>query len=233
MAVKTLPSRETCRLMALRAGVEVFARDGLHAATMDEVARRAGFTKPILYRHFASKEDLFHAVVEAECEQLVQHLFAAYAQTLELPLLELFRAGTAAFFDYAKKHPHGFRLLFLTSSHRSSTVAAKVEATAERIIERVAEMTRHRLRQYGSPAGQVADIFATMEVGLIAAVARQFANEPTWDEEAVINLIAEFLSAGATNLPRQVLVQADKPAVETRPEPVRLRQAKSAKSSRR
>src|SRR3569833_4078008 len=167
---RRLPSSETCRLLALRAGTEVFAIDGLHAATRDEVARKAGYAKPILYRYFPSKDKLFQAVVEAECEALVQHLFAAYANSVDLPVTEQYRAHISAFVEYAQKSPHGFRLLFQPSNHRSSPVAEKIEATRRRLIDRVAENYRRGFRRAGKPDGQVADMYATMMVGLICAM---------------------------------------------------------------
>jgi len=208
---RRLPSAETCRLLALRAGAEVFAVDGLHAATMDAVARSAGYAKPILYRYFPSKDKLFQAVVEAECENLVNHLFAAYASAVDLPMLEQFRVGLAAFFEYARKNPHGFRLIFQTSSHRSSTVANQIDTYRKRVTDRVAESYRRALRAAGRPDGQVADIFATMVVGLITDVVQRFVHEPKWDEAAIVNLISEFLFAAAMNTPAKAMVLANEP----------------------
>jgi AcrR family transcriptional regulator len=197
--------------MALRAGAEVFAADGLHAATMDEVARRAGYAKPILYRFYPSKDALFHAVFEAECENLVQHLFAAYARSAGLPMLEQFREGTSAFVEYAKKNPDGFRLVFQTSQHRSSTVASKRDVTAQRVIDRVADSYRRELKAKGVPHRQVADMYATMVVGLNAAIVERLLREPSWDEAAVINLVAEFLNATVGKVSRETLEMADVP----------------------
>jgi AcrR family transcriptional regulator len=208
---RRLPSSETCRLLALRAGVEVFAVDGLHAATMDEVARKAGYAKPILYRYFPSKDKLFQAVVEAECEALVQHLFAAYADAVDMEPFEQYRHGIAAFVEHAQKSPHGFRLIFQTSNHRSSTVAEKIEATRKRVIDRVAENYRRGLKKNGKPHGQVADMYATMVVGLICAVVQRLLDEPKWDEKAVVDLIAGIFLHGTTHVPMTMLEHANEP----------------------
>lgn len=208
---RRLPSSETCRLLALRAGTEVFAVDGLHAATMDEVARKAGYAKPILYRYYPSKDKLFQAVVEAECEHLVQHLFAAYAKAVDLEPLEQYRYGISAFVEYAQKSPHGFRLIFQTSNHRSSTVAEKIESTRRKVIDRVAENYRRAFRRNGKPDGQVADMYATMMVGLICAVVQRMMDEPKWDDQAVITLVAEFFHNGGMHVPVQVLETANEP----------------------
>ncbi len=49
----------------LRAAAQVFGERGYHRASMDEIAARAGITKPMLYSYFDSKEGLF-----AACEEL-------------------------------------------------------------------------------------------------------------------------------------------------------------------
>lgn len=55
-------TKEERRAAILDAGREVFARDGLERARMEEIARRAQVGKGTLYEHFESKEGLFLAV---------------------------------------------------------------------------------------------------------------------------------------------------------------------------
>ena len=208
---RRLPPADACRLMALQAGAQVFAADGLHAATMDQIAAAAGYAKPILYRYFRSKDELFRAVIETECERLVQHLFAAYARADQGSLFEQFRQGAVAIADYAENHPEAFRLLFLTGSHRSSTVAASRDAAQARVVERVAQSFRRELKRLGRAHGQVAEILASMVVGLYVGVVQQMAASPRWDRQAVIDLIATFLYAGSTGVPPEVLKGADRP----------------------
>lgn len=58
------------RAAVLEAAREVFEAQGYQAATMDEIAARAGVSKRTVYHHFASKEALFEALVEATWEAL-------------------------------------------------------------------------------------------------------------------------------------------------------------------
>ena len=51
-----------------------FVRDGLHATGTRDLARAAGVTEPVLYRHFESKEALFVAVVIRMLDQGIQDL---------------------------------------------------------------------------------------------------------------------------------------------------------------
>jgi len=57
--------RQQTREYLLKAAAQVFAQRGYHAATLDEVAATAGFTKGAVYSNFKNKEDLFLALLEA------------------------------------------------------------------------------------------------------------------------------------------------------------------------
>jgi AcrR family transcriptional regulator len=59
-----MPAAER-RQCVLDAAVRVFSRSSYHAATTAEIARESGVTEPVLYRHFASKRDLYLACLEA------------------------------------------------------------------------------------------------------------------------------------------------------------------------
>ena len=61
--------REMTRRHLLDAAAAVFARDGFHGASLDDVAATAGFTKGAVYSNFKSKEDLFLAVLDDHFEQ--------------------------------------------------------------------------------------------------------------------------------------------------------------------
>src|ERR1700732_4979446 len=55
---------------------EVFLAMGFDAASMGEIARKAGVSKGTLYVYFTSKEQLFEAITHAECKAQVEGLFA-------------------------------------------------------------------------------------------------------------------------------------------------------------
>jgi AcrR family transcriptional regulator len=71
--------RQQTRDYLLSAAERVFAERGFHAATLDEVAAAAGFTKGAVYSNFKNKEDLFLALIEAAYTKEM----AALMQTLE------------------------------------------------------------------------------------------------------------------------------------------------------
>ena len=61
--------RQLTREHLLAAAAQVFAERGFYGATLDEVARVAGFTKGAVYSNFESKDDLFLALFKANYGQ--------------------------------------------------------------------------------------------------------------------------------------------------------------------
>lgn len=62
---RQLMAREERRASIMAAAARAFAHAGYAATSMDDVASEAGVTKLIVYRHFASKEELYRAVLES------------------------------------------------------------------------------------------------------------------------------------------------------------------------
>jgi AcrR family transcriptional regulator len=72
-------AKATTRRRVLAAAMEVFAREGYHAARMDAIAEEAGVSKGALYFHFPGKLQLFSALVDAFAAELAADAAAAIA----------------------------------------------------------------------------------------------------------------------------------------------------------
>ena len=83
------------------AALAAFAENGYAATRVDEVAKRAGVSKGLLYLYFKTKEELFKAVVRSLIVPLVDAL-ASSMQSSELSAEEILRGP---FLDFAKKLP--------------------------------------------------------------------------------------------------------------------------------
>ena len=80
--VRRLPAQER-RQAIVDAALGVFSSGSYAGATTAEIARAAGITEPVLYRHFASKRDLWLACLEAawdETRTMLEAKFALYAR---------------------------------------------------------------------------------------------------------------------------------------------------------
>ena len=75
--------RDERRAQLLNAALEVFTAAGYHSAAMDEIADRAGVSKPVLYQHFPSKLELYLAVLDIHIDSLVFKIQKAIASTPE------------------------------------------------------------------------------------------------------------------------------------------------------
>lgn len=99
-------SQRERRAQILRAAAVAFARGGFAVTSMEDVAGEAGVTRLIVYRHFASKEELYRAVLERVAERLRDEFRAGR---------EAARDGYAfavrSILTVAREDPAGFRLL--------------------------------------------------------------------------------------------------------------------------
>jgi AcrR family transcriptional regulator len=104
-----LPRRER-RVQLLESALEVFVQHGYHAAAMDDIAERAGVSKPVLYQHFPGKLDLYLALLDSSCDAVIDSCRVALDSTHDNKQ----RVGAAieAFYDYVGKDTGAFRLVF-------------------------------------------------------------------------------------------------------------------------
>lgn len=102
--------RDERRAQLLSAALEVFTAAGYHSAAMDEIAERAGVSKPVLYQHFPSKLDLYLAVLDTHIDSLVFAIQRAIQSTPDNS--ERVQATIGAYFDFIEAEGEAFRLLF-------------------------------------------------------------------------------------------------------------------------
>ena len=102
--------RDERRAQLLAAALEVFTAAGYHSAAMDEIADRAGVSKPVLYQHFPSKLDLYLAVLDTHIDSLVFAIQRAISSTPDNA--KRVSATIGAYFDFIEAEGEAFRLLF-------------------------------------------------------------------------------------------------------------------------
>src|SRR5947208_14761544 len=97
------------RLQLLSAAQEVFVAQGYHAAAMDDIADRAGVSKPVLYQHFPGKLDLYLALLD----QFTDALLAAVGDALDGSTDNKVRVAATmqAYFDFVSDPGGAFRLV--------------------------------------------------------------------------------------------------------------------------
>ena len=128
--------REVRRRQLVQLGEELFAERGFAKASMDELARRAGVTKPVIYELFGSKDGLFNACLEGLALRLATQI--AEAARAETDPESRLRAGGLAFLGFAAENRVAYELLY---EGRFSEAAATVRRRqAALILELMREM---------------------------------------------------------------------------------------------
>jgi AcrR family transcriptional regulator len=105
-----------------RVATEIFAERGYAGASIDEIARRAGVSAPVIYDHFASKRDLHQRLLERTRDELLAMWRTALAGT-ESPAVRIPRA-IDAWASYVEAHPFAARMYFRESSGDPDVEAA-------------------------------------------------------------------------------------------------------------
>jgi len=80
------------RAQLLGAARDVFVAQGFHAAAMDDIAERAGVSKPVLYQHFPGKLDLYLALLDASIEALLAAVRDGLASTTDKNYMQLLQS---------------------------------------------------------------------------------------------------------------------------------------------
>ena len=140
-----VPNRRTSRLprgarrlQLLRAAQDVFVAQGFHAAAMDDIADRAGVSKPVLYQHFPGKRELYLALLEEHVSELAERVGEAMAATDDNR--ERVDAAVGAYFDFIDAEGEAFRLVFESDLRNDHDVRAIVDRGTGVCVDAVAEV---------------------------------------------------------------------------------------------
>jgi AcrR family transcriptional regulator len=117
--------RSARRKQLLAAAQEVFVAQGYHAAAMDDIAERAGVSKPVLYQHFPGKLELYLALLDRHCDAIVAKVRAAMDATNDNK--ERVRGAVQAYFDFVDHESEAFRLVFESDLRNEPAVRERVE----------------------------------------------------------------------------------------------------------
>ena len=113
------------RLQLLRAAQDVFVAQGFHAAAMDDIADRAGVSKPVLYQHFPGKRELYLALLEEQVSELAARVADAMGATDDNR--ERVDAAVGAYFDFIDAEGEAVRLVFESDLRNDADVRAIVD----------------------------------------------------------------------------------------------------------
>ncbi len=135
------------REQLLDVGRALFAERGFDGTSVEEVATRAGVSKPVVYEHFGGKEGLYAVGVAREVQRLVTSFTAALTGESPKQLLE---QATLALLSYVEDESDGFRILVrespapLADAGGFATIISDVATQVEHILARQFAVRGHR-----------------------------------------------------------------------------------------
>ncbi len=168
---------------------ELFAERGYAGASMDELCRRAGVTKPVVYELFGSKEGLFRACLEGSAAQLAGVITDAVRAQTD-PEAKL-RAGGEAFLRFAADHRVAWEVLFATGE-------GGFAGEADAIREGQATLLRELLAETAAPGidPRQLDAFAHAISGAYEALGHWAADQPDLPLETLADWLVSLLAPG-------------------------------------
>jgi AcrR family transcriptional regulator len=152
------------REQLLDIGRELFAEKGFEAVSVEELASRAGVTKPVVYEHFGGKEGLYAVVVDREMRALLERITRALVG--EKPRIKLEQVADA-FLSYIEEQPDGFRVLV------RDVPAVSATGTFGSLIGDIASQVEHILVEEFRARGfdpKLAPLYSRSLVGMVALV---------------------------------------------------------------
>jgi len=109
--IEERPQHIERREQLLAVAKKIFAERGFQSTTMDDIAKEAGFTKPILYQFFQSKTELYKEIVEDIATNMIHSLSKA-VNSAEAPRAKI-EVAFRVYFDMVVSDTDAFRILFI------------------------------------------------------------------------------------------------------------------------
>ncbi|HLI40446.1 MAG TPA: TetR/AcrR family transcriptional regulator [Streptosporangiaceae bacterium] len=191
-----LPRHERRRKL-LDAALEVFVSRGYHAAAMDEIAERAGVSKPVLYQHFPGKLELYLALLDESVDTLIDTVRTALRSTTDNK--QRVAATFGAYFEFVGGEGQAYRLVFESDLGNEAAVRARLD----RVQRECAEMVSQVVRSDAGLDDDEAHLLSVGMVGMAQVTARYWLNARDHiPREAAEQVVARLAWRGISGWPR-------------------------------
>ena len=175
---------------------------GYHAAAMDEIADRAGVSKPVLYQHFPGKRELYLALIDQHSAELLAGVRRALASTSDNKLRVAATIG--AYFEFIDSESESFRLVFESDLRSDPDVRDMVDKVTIGCAQAISEVIGE---QTGLPPEE-AELLGVALAGMANQTARYWLETGRRiDREAADRLIAQLSWRGIRGFPRADAVE--------------------------
>ena len=162
--------------MIARAAGQQFALRGYAGTTLDDIAAAAQVTKPIVYRHFESKQALYLALLSKHEDDLTSFFTDADGFPVGVPVI------LDRWLDYVRENSHAWLMLF-----RDSSGDDEIRAVRRRVSLRAREVLAGFMAEQGVPPGQVQPSAELLRSGL-AGLALWWIDHPAVAKQVVLEV---------------------------------------------
>ncbi|MDQ1748085.1 MAG: hypothetical protein QOD07_2348 [Frankiaceae bacterium] len=189
--------RSARRKLLLEAAQTVFVANGYHAAAMDDIAERAGVSKPVLYQHFPGKLDLYLALLDQHVELLGEQVRSALNATEDNKARV--EGCIQAYFDFVDDPGGAFRLVFESDLRNEPAVRERVERSLQISVDALADTIA---RDTGLDRAE-AELLSCGLAGSAEVSARWWlASDERVPKERAVSLLAGLAWRGISGYPR-------------------------------
>jgi AcrR family transcriptional regulator len=127
------PIARRAQLIAL--GVEMLATRTLDALSVEDIAKKAGISRGLLFHYFSSKQEFHLEVARAAAQDLIDRT----EPDPSLPPMEALRAGLVAFIDYVEENPDNYKSLVRGAAAGDDQMRAIFDETRTTLAGRIIE----------------------------------------------------------------------------------------------
>jgi AcrR family transcriptional regulator len=191
-------SRANTRERLLRAARSVFARNGFHGASVEEIASEAGFSTGALYSNFTGKEDLFLVLMEREIDEYAREISDAVRTRASMS--ERATGGARQWMTMIEREPDVLLLFmeFWAYGVRDADVRPKVAARFAQVRELLTKLIVDGMREFDLELDIPAEQLAVAIDALADGIARQKLADPDAVPDELMGRVLSLLFAGAT-----------------------------------
>ncbi|TGD33007.1 TetR/AcrR family transcriptional regulator [Brevibacterium sp. S22] len=167
----------------------VFATRGYRTTSMDMIAEAAGVSKPVLYQHFDSKQDLYLALIDSSAAHLDSRLAEALGSTTDPH--EQIHATYRAYFDFAVSHHEEFVIIF-----NSDVYEPKAEQKLRALRESSATRVVSALQNFARLTDDEARLLCRALIGTAEVVVKQIDSQRGIDVDTAVELLTQMSWGG-------------------------------------
>ncbi|MBC8178014.1 MAG: TetR/AcrR family transcriptional regulator [Desulfobacteraceae bacterium] len=192
---KRLPAKER-KKQILKSAVKVFARSNYYNTKMSDIAKEAGISEAMIYRHFSSKKEIFIVVLKHMSDRILT-FWERELDPVKSPLEKL-RSMLLGYYQRMIKHPNELKVQFLAiSGIDDKDVLKRLRTDQQNYIKHFSDVIQEGIsqREIRKDVDVNALAFAYNGSGIMMNMMRLLGFTRKFNEKTVVSLIDHFIES--------------------------------------